>query len=117
MDANNLPNRPTPHWDLYRKECFNLAKEESQPLFSTDPEDLEKLAHEKLSAGGWLYANSNAGESRTHRANREGESMRVSSGRWWRGVLPLKAISLCSILPMENCPKDVDRYQPSRYYH
>lgn len=50
-----------------------LAAEQKHPLFSTDPDELEQLAKQKLSEGGWLYASSNAGNSFTHRANREGE--------------------------------------------
>jgi isopentenyl diphosphate isomerase/L-lactate dehydrogenase-like FMN-dependent dehydrogenase len=36
-----------------------------------DPGKLEELAKEKLSQGGWFYASSNAGQSRTHTANRQ----------------------------------------------
>jgi hypothetical protein len=52
---------------------FMLAAEQKHPLFSTDPEELEELAKKTLSQGGWLYASCNAGNSFTHRANREGE--------------------------------------------
>jgi hypothetical protein len=76
MDPTNLPTRTTPHWDLYRREMFMLATEQKHPLFSTDPNELERLAKEKLSEGGWLYASSNAGNSFTHRANREGKLAR-----------------------------------------
>jgi hypothetical protein len=55
---------------------FMLATEQKHPLFSTDPNELERLAKEKLSEGGWLYASSNAGNSFTHRANREGKLAR-----------------------------------------
>jgi isopentenyl diphosphate isomerase/L-lactate dehydrogenase-like FMN-dependent dehydrogenase len=36
-----------------------------------DPGNLEELAKEKLSQGGWYYASSNAGMSTTHLANRQ----------------------------------------------
>ena len=52
-----------------------LAAEQKHPLSSTDPDELERLAKQKLSEGGWLYASSNAGNSFTHRANREGERL------------------------------------------
>jgi hypothetical protein len=75
MDPTNLPDRTTPHWDLYRRDMFMLAAEQKHPLFSTDPDELEQLAKQKLSEGGWLYASSNAGNSFTHRANREGKEL------------------------------------------
>lgn len=56
-----------------------LAAEQKHPLFSTDPDELERLAKQKLSEGGWLYASSNAGNSFTHRANREGEHCSFAS--------------------------------------
>ncbi|KAJ9111725.1 hypothetical protein QFC19_001086 [Naganishia cerealis] len=71
MDPTNLPTRTTPHWDMYRRDMFMLAAEQKHPLFSTDPEELEELAKKTLSQGGWLYASCNAGNSLTHRANRE----------------------------------------------
>jgi hypothetical protein len=52
---------------------LSLEPKGENPLFDTDPEQLEKLAKEKLSQGGWYYASCNAGLSWTHRANREGE--------------------------------------------
>lgn len=73
MDPTNLPERTTPHWDMYRRDMFMLAAKQEHPLFSTDPEELEELAKKTLSQGGWLYASCNAGNSFTHRANREGK--------------------------------------------
>ncbi|KAJ9102586.1 hypothetical protein QFC21_002987 [Naganishia friedmannii] len=54
MDPTNLPERTTPHWDMYRRDMFMLAAEQKHPLFSTDPEELEELAKKTLSQGGWL---------------------------------------------------------------
>ncbi|CAO1627533.1 unnamed protein product [Parajaminaea phylloscopi] len=72
MDPTNLPPRSTPHWSLYQREQFvSGTKDEKPPPFNTAPDQLEKLAHEKLSAGGWSYASCNAGIGDTHRANRE----------------------------------------------
>jgi hypothetical protein len=73
MDPTIQPPRSTANWALYQKECFLLNQKGENPLFDTDPEQLEKLAKEKLSQGGWYYASCNAGLSWTHRANREGE--------------------------------------------
>ncbi|PWN40433.1 FMN-linked oxidoreductase, partial [Ceraceosorus guamensis] len=72
MDASNLPARRTPHWALYQKECFLLPSQKGHlPPFNTHPLHLESLAKERLSAGGWSYAHSNAGVDKTHDANRE----------------------------------------------
>ncbi|GAO51995.1 FMN-dependent alpha-hydroxy acid dehydrogenase [Saitoella complicata NRRL Y-17804] len=70
-DPYNLPKRTTPHWGLYQRKAFIEGTKGILPPFNTDPGRLEDLAHEKLSAGGWFYASSNAGSSLTHRANRE----------------------------------------------
>lgn len=72
MDPTNLPPRSTPHWSLYQREIFVAGTRDGKlPPFSTDPQELERLAKERLSAGGWSYASSNAGTSDTHVANRE----------------------------------------------
>ncbi|CEH11952.1 l-lactate dehydrogenase [Ceraceosorus bombacis] len=72
MDASNLPARRTPHWALYQKECFLLPSQKGHlPPFNTHPVHLESLAKDRLSAGGWSYAHSNAGMDKTHDANRE----------------------------------------------
>ncbi|EUC30234.1 hypothetical protein COCCADRAFT_104432 [Bipolaris zeicola 26-R-13] len=73
MDPVN-PNqkfRTSPQWALYQRENFWKSNEGEVPVFNTDPGKLEELAKEKLSQGGWFYASSNAGQSRTHTANRQ----------------------------------------------
>ncbi|OZJ05611.1 hypothetical protein BZG36_01466 [Bifiguratus adelaidae] len=70
-DPNNLPKRTTPHYALYQREIFIGGTEGRLPFFSTDPTALEEKAKEHLSLGGRLYAESNAGTSLTHRADRE----------------------------------------------
>lgn len=67
----NIGSRSTPQWGLYQRENFWKANEGEIPLFSTVPENLEKLAKERLSQNGWLYVSSNAGVSWTHLANRQ----------------------------------------------
>lgn len=72
-DANN-PNRKsrqTPQFGLYQRENFWKSNDGEVPPFNTEPGQLEELAKQKLSAGGWLYASSNAGQSATHTANRQ----------------------------------------------
>ncbi|KAK0547935.1 hypothetical protein OC846_003567 [Tilletia horrida] len=67
------PNSAKPSvWARYRRECFLSAHQGSGqiPPFNTDPAELERLAKERLSEGGWLYASSNAGLSETDAANR-----------------------------------------------
>ena len=49
----NIKNRNTPQWGLYQRELFWKDNEGEVPPFSTDPGDLEDLAKEKLSNGGW----------------------------------------------------------------
>lgn len=72
MDPTNLPPRSTPHWSLYQRDCFvRGTRDYIEPPFNTHPDELEKLAKERLSAGGWSYASCNAGLSDTHRANRD----------------------------------------------
>jgi hypothetical protein len=98
MDPTNLAPRTTPHWDLYRRDMFMLAAEQKHPLFSTDPDELERLAKQKLSEGGWLYASSNAGNGSTHRANREGERF---LDKYALDQAPkLKVILVFSVLPV-----------------
>jgi hypothetical protein len=75
MDPTIQPPRANhPNWALYQKEQFLLSQQGSKPDFSTHPDELEALAKETLSKGGWLYASCNAGIGWTDRANREGES-------------------------------------------
>lgn len=71
MDPTNLPKRSTPHWSLYQRECFERGTADHQlPPFNTHPDELERLARERLSAGGWSYASCNAGLGTTHARNR-----------------------------------------------
>ncbi|KZO94006.1 FMN-dependent alpha-hydroxy acid dehydrogenase [Calocera viscosa TUFC12733] len=69
-DPTSRPARTSPPYDLYQREIFKAGSYGSLPPFSTDPDQLEHLAKEKLSARGWLYASSNAGLSLTHASNR-----------------------------------------------
>lgn len=72
MDPTNLPPRSTPHWSLYQRENFvKGTKDYEEPPFDTHPDELERLARERLSLGGWSYASCNAGLSDTHKANRD----------------------------------------------
>lgn len=74
MSDPNNPNikiRTTPQWSLYRRELFWSTNNGQYPLFNTDPTEVEKLAKEKLSQGGWYYSACNAGLSLTHLANRQ----------------------------------------------
>lgn len=67
----NIEKRTTPQWSLYRRELFWNTNNGQYPLFNTDPAEVEKLAKEKLSQGGWYYSSCNAGLSWTHLANRQ----------------------------------------------
>ncbi|PMD48123.1 FMN-dependent alpha-hydroxy acid dehydrogenase [Hyaloscypha variabilis F] len=67
----NQEYRTTPQWGLYQRENFWKPNIGEMPLFSTAPEDLERLAEEKLTQGGWYYSSCNAGNSWTHLANRQ----------------------------------------------
>ncbi|POY72957.1 hypothetical protein BMF94_3943 [Rhodotorula taiwanensis] len=72
MNKDDLPPRTTPDYAKYQRDIFlEGAETGSLPEFNTDPDLVEEKAKETLSKGGWLYANSNAGVSWTHRANRE----------------------------------------------
>lgn len=71
MDPFDRPQKPV-SWMSYQREAFKSGTQHGQlPPFSTNPQTMEKLAKEKLSQGGWLYASSNAGQSETHEANRK----------------------------------------------
>ncbi|KZZ87205.1 Aldolase-type TIM barrel [Ascosphaera apis ARSEF 7405] len=67
----NIKNRTTPQWALYQRECLWNTNKGEYPLFNTDPAEVERLAREKLSGGGWDYSACNAGLSWTHMANRQ----------------------------------------------
>jgi len=67
----NIEQRSTPQWALYQREQFQAPNKGKLPPFSTDPGDLEVLAKQTLSQGGWYYASSNAGQGTTHLANRQ----------------------------------------------
>ncbi|GAA5988624.1 hypothetical protein JCM10908_003645 [Rhodotorula pacifica] len=72
MNKDDLPPRSTPYYAKYQRDIFLAGAESgSLPEFNTDPDEVEAKAKETLSKGGWLYASSNAGQSWTHRANRE----------------------------------------------
>lgn len=71
MDPTNLVKRSTPYYALKQREAFLGGANGQLPPFNTDPEELEKKAHEMLTKGGWLYVASNAGMSLTAHANRE----------------------------------------------
>jgi isopentenyl diphosphate isomerase/L-lactate dehydrogenase-like FMN-dependent dehydrogenase len=73
MSDPNNPNihaRSTPQWGLMQREMFWAPNEGKVQPFNTDPEEIRKLAKEKLSQGGWYYSSCNAGISWTHYANR-----------------------------------------------
>ncbi|KAL5090315.1 hypothetical protein Trisim1_004508 [Trichoderma cf. simile WF8] len=74
MSDPNNPNiaiRTTPQWALYQRESFWNTNDGKYPIFNTDPAEIEKLAKEKLSQGGWYYSSCNAGLSWTHLSNRQ----------------------------------------------
>jgi isopentenyl diphosphate isomerase/L-lactate dehydrogenase-like FMN-dependent dehydrogenase len=66
----NIHSRSTPQWGLMQREMFWAPNEGKVQPFNTDPEEIRKLAKEKLSQGGWYYSSCNAGISWTHYANR-----------------------------------------------
>jgi hypothetical protein len=49
----NIKSRNTPQWALYQRELFWKDNTGEVPPFSTDPADLEDLAKDALSSGGW----------------------------------------------------------------
>ncbi|KAI9158171.1 LOW QUALITY PROTEIN: FMN-dependent dehydrogenase [Paramyrothecium foliicola] len=53
------------------RENFWKSNDGHTPPFNTHPDELERLAKEKLTQNGWYYASSNAGLSHTHLANRQ----------------------------------------------
>ncbi|KAK5994273.1 FMN-dependent alpha-hydroxy acid dehydrogenase PB1A11.03 [Cladobotryum mycophilum] len=67
----NIKSRTTPQWALYQRESFWQTNDGVQSLFDTSPENLERLAEEKLTQSGWYYSSCNAGNSWTHLANRQ----------------------------------------------
>ncbi|KAJ6088194.1 hypothetical protein N7486_009455 [Penicillium sp. IBT 16267x] len=67
----NIKQRTTPQWSLYRRDAFWNSNYGEYPIFNTDPAEIERLAKEKLSQGGWYYSSCNAGMSWTHLANRQ----------------------------------------------
>ncbi|UZJ56297.1 hypothetical protein CBS101457_005617 [Exobasidium rhododendri] len=72
MDPRNLPKRTTPHFSLYQRECFEAGtKDGVTPPFNTHPDELVRLAKERLSAGGWSYAACDAGLGDTNKENKE----------------------------------------------
>ena len=75
MSDPNNPNtklRTTPQWGLMQREMFWAPNEDRWPPgpCNTDPDEMKKLAKERLSEGGWYYSSCNAGISWTHAANR-----------------------------------------------
>lgn len=95
----NIKNRTTPQWALYQRQGFWQTNDGIQSPFDTckpatasklslnpsitisffelsltrslAPENLERLAEEKLTKNGWHYSSCNAGNSWTHLANRQ----------------------------------------------
>lgn len=63
--------RSTPSWQAKQREHFWELNDGKTVPFNTKPEDLEALARSSLSVHGRLYAESNAGQSHTHLANRQ----------------------------------------------
>lgn len=63
--------RTTPSWQSFQRHAFWRLNDGETPPFNTAPEELEKRARETLSRGGRYYAESNAGLSWTHLANRQ----------------------------------------------
>ncbi|ATZ48074.1 hypothetical protein BCIN_03g03280 [Botrytis cinerea B05.10] len=49
----NIKSRNTPQWALYQRDMFWKDNTGEVPPFSTDPGDLEDLAKESLTKGGW----------------------------------------------------------------
>lgn len=71
MDPRNLPQRTTPHWSLYQRECFESGTKDGHlPPFNTHPDNLVDLARQRLSAGGWSYAACDAGLGTTNASNK-----------------------------------------------
>lgn len=68
MDPYNKPQGPSPHYSLYQRELFQAG---GFPGVPTDPHALQASAKERLTAGGYSYAASNAGVGWTDAANRE----------------------------------------------
>ncbi|KZV80893.1 FMN-dependent alpha-hydroxy acid dehydrogenase [Exidia glandulosa HHB12029] len=72
MDPYNKPNGPSPHYSLYQRELLHDGAVNGRyPSVPTDPHKLQESAKEKLTAGGYSYAASNAGLGWTDAANRE----------------------------------------------
>lgn len=63
--------RSTPSWQGKQRSAFWSVNEGRTQPFNTRPDQLEALARECLSRNGRLYAESNAGASWTHQANRD----------------------------------------------
>jgi isopentenyl diphosphate isomerase/L-lactate dehydrogenase-like FMN-dependent dehydrogenase len=66
-----LYRRSTPSWQKYQRELLWSVNDGWKAPFNTEPDKLETLARESLSMGGRYYAESNAGLSHTHTANRQ----------------------------------------------
>lgn len=66
-----LYHRSTPSWEQRQRDSFWALNEGKAVPFNTRPDKLEALARECLSRNGRLYAESNAGNSWTHLANRQ----------------------------------------------
>ena len=65
-----LYHRTTPSWQQEQRNAFWSLNEGKFAPFNTRPDKLEARAEEALSINGRLYAQSNAGNSWTHLANR-----------------------------------------------
>ncbi|EXJ73148.1 lactate 2-monooxygenase [Cladophialophora psammophila CBS 110553] len=66
-----LYHRTTPHWQQEQRNSFWALNEGKSAPFNTRPDKLEAHAEESLSINGRHYAQSNAGNSWTHLANRQ----------------------------------------------
>ena len=74
MSDPNIPTlypRSTPSWQSQQRAAFWSPNEGRVQPFNTRPDHLESLARSCLSRNGRLYAESNAGASWTHQANRD----------------------------------------------
>ncbi|OCT55139.1 putative lactate 2-monooxygenase PB1A11.03 [Cladophialophora carrionii] len=74
MSDSKIPklyHRTTPHWQQEQRNAFWALNEGKSAPFNTRPDKLEALAEESLSINGRYYAQSNAGNSWTHLANRQ----------------------------------------------
>ncbi|KAF2198726.1 FMN-linked oxidoreductase [Delitschia confertaspora ATCC 74209] len=115
MDRTN-PNRESrsaPQYGLYQRENCWKSSEGVTPPFNTDPAKLEELAKQRLTANGWFYASSNAGQSYyTHTANRQSFYRhriipRMAGNSQWRKVAGELGLPYCLSTAGSNSIEDV----------